>query len=435
MGITTGKAFKNATWIVACKIIQSLIGLVISSISARYLGPSNYGLISYASSLIAFVTPLAQLGLRNILVDKLLSQPEREGKILGTSLVMSMVAGLFCVLGCVCFVAIANAGEKETLIVCALYGISLIFQMSEATEYWYQAKLYSKYTSVVSLSAYVIVALYKIFLLVTQKNIYWFAVSNGLDYLIIASALLILYRKLGGKKLSFSFSVAKELFSVSRYYIISGMMVTLFSQTDKIMLKMMIGNTENGYYSTAITITGMTGFVFVAIIDSLRPMILESKRENEAAFQKNVSRLYSVIIYMGLMQSVAFTVLAKPLVLILYGEEYAPAISILRIITWYTAFSYMGSVRNIWILAEGKQKCLWLINLLGATLNVAGNFALIPLLGAEGAAIASVATQFFTNFILCIILKPIRPTAKLIYKSLNPKLWIEMIPKRKKKDE
>lgn len=434
MSISNHRVFKNVTWIVACKIVQALIALVIGTISARYLGPSNYGLISYVSSLIAFVLPLAQLGLRNVFVEQIISHPEREGKTIGTALGMSMVSSVFCIIGCIGFVALVNAGEKDTLVVCALYSITLFFQMSEMIEYWYQAKLLSKYTSLVALAAYVIVAVYRVFLLITGKSIYWFAVTNALDYLLITIALLVLYRKLGGQKISFSFQLAKELFSVSKYYIISGMMVTIFAQTDKIMIKMMVGNAATGYYSIASTCAALLSFVFLAIIDSMRPLILESKKNKKEQFDRNMSRLYCVIIYLGLAQSFVLTLFAKPIVLILYGKEYSASIVILQIITWYSAFSYMGTVRNIWILAENKQKHLWKINLSGAVLNVIGNFILIPLFGAVGAAIASVATQFFTNFILCLIMPPIRPTAILIRNAMNPKLLLGMLPNRVKKE-
>lgn len=435
MGMSNKKVLKNATWIIACKIIQSLIALVIGTISARYLGPSNYGLISYASSLVAFVVPLAQLGLRNILVEQIISHPDREGQTMGTALVMSTCASLLCIIGCTAFVSIANAGETDTLAVCALYSISLVFQMSEMIEYWYQAKLFSKYTSLVSLAAYVIVAIYKVFLLITEKSIYWFALTNAFDYLLISVALIVLYLRIGVQKLSFSFALAKKLFGVGKYYIVSGMMITVFSQTDKIMIKMMIGNAENGYYSTAATCAALSSFVFAAVIDSMRPLIFSAGRESRELFNLNMSRLYSVIIYMGLAQSVVLTLFAKPIIMILYGAEYSAAIPILRIITWYSAFSYMGSVRNIWILAEDKQRYLWIINLSGAVLNVMGNAVLIPICGAAGAAVASVATQFFTNFILCLIMKPIKPTAKLIFRALNPKLLFDLIPKRGNENE
>ena len=430
---TYNKVIKNATWIIVCRIAQALISLIIGMISARYLGPSNYGLLSYAGSVVAFVVPLAQLGFRNILVEEFISHPEREGKTLGTSLVMCVISSIFCIIGCVAFVSITNVGEIDTIIVCVLYSISLIFQMTEMIQYWYQAKLLSKYTSITSLISYVLIALYKVFLLITKKSIYWFAISYAFDFLIISLILYIIYKKFGGQKLSFSFALGKQMFSRSKYYIVSSMMVTIFSQTDKIMIKIMLGNAENGYYSTAITCAGVTGFVFLAIIDSLRPIIFESKKTDQKQFEKSMSILYSVIIYFGIVQSLILTLLANPIITIFYGDAYLPAIPLLQIITWYTTFSYLGNVRNIWMLAEEKQKFLWIINLSGALLNVAGNFILIPVLGSAGAAVASVATQCFTNVIMCLIVKPIRPTIRLMITSMNPKLLIEMLKVIKKK--
>lgn len=430
MVMSNDKVIKNASWIIVCKIVQSIIAFVISTISARYLGPSNYGLINYAISVVAFAVPIAQLGLRNVLVDEIISHPEREGKTLGTAIGLSIVSSLFCLAGCLTFVLLTDSNELDTITVCSLYGISLIFQMTEMIQYWYQAKLLSKYTSVVSLLAYIVVAGYKVFLLVTQKSVYWFAVSYAFDYALISIILFVLYKKLGTQKLSFSFELSKQLFARSRYYIVSNMMITIFSQTDRVMIKMMLGNSETGFYSIACTCAGLSTFIFVAVIDSMRPMIFESKKINQAKFERNVSVLYSIVIYMALCQSAILTALAKPIILLLYGSDYSEAIPLLQIVTWYSAFSYMGSVRNIWILAEEKQSCLWIINLSGAVLNVAGNAVLIPIWGAAGAAIASVITQFFTNFILCLIMKQIKPTAKLIFTALNPLIIKEMLPHR-----
>lgn len=426
MSMLKNKAVKNASWIIVCRIAQSVIGLIIGMITARYLGPSNYGLLNYANSVVTFVVPLAQLGLRNILVEEIVSHPEKEGKILGTSLVMGVVSSILCAVGCITFVSVVNAGEQDTLIVCALYSISLIFQMTEMIQYWYQAKLLSKYTSVVSLAVYVVMSVYKIFLLVTGKNVYWFAISYTFEYFLISAVLIFIYKKLGNQKLSFSISLGKHLLSRSRYYIVSNMMVILYTQTDKIMIKLMTDNTEIGYYSTAVTCANMTSFVFVAIIDSLRPVIFESKKTDYDKFKKLMSLSYFIIIYMGLIQSLALTLLAQPIVSIMYGEAYLKAIPLLQIITWYSAFSYTGSVRNIWMLAEEKQKYLWIINLSGAVLNVVGNFILIPILGASGAAVSSVATQLFTNVIIGFIIKPIRNNNYLMIKGLNPKILLEI---------
>lgn len=421
------RVFKNASWIIACKVIQSLINLVIGLITARYLGPSNYGVISYIASVIAFALPIMQLGLKQTLVKEFITSPDREGEILGTSLIFNVIASLFCIIGSISFVAFVNAGERETLLVCILYSFTLLFQATEMIQYWFQAKLLSKYPSIAALCAYIVVAVYKIYLLVTQKSIIWFACSNVIDYFLISVILMVIYKKIGTQRLSVNWKMGHELLSRSKYYIIPSLMVIIFQHTDRIMLKLMIGEDETGFYSAAITCIGISSFVFAAVIDSARPVILEEKVRNQILYEKRVTQLYSIITCMSLTQSIVMTLLAKPIVLLLFGQAYAKAAGILAVAVWYITFSHYGSVRNIWILAEGKQKYLTGINVAGAIANVLLNLVLIPVWGAIGAAFASLVTQFFTNVIIGFIFKPICYNNYLMVKGLNPKVIIEVI--------
>lgn len=415
------KVATNATWIIGCKIVQSLINLVIGMISARYLGPSNYGLINYASSIVAFILPVMQLGLSKTLVWEFIERPEKQGQVLGTALTLNLLSAIACMGGIYWFLSVANAGETETICVGVLYSISLIFQATEMIQYWFQAKLLSKYPSMASLVAYIGVALYKIYLLVTQKGVEWFAISSVLDYLLISIILMMIYHKMSDQRLSFSKELGKEMLRRSRYYIVSTMMISIFAQTDRIMLKLMINETQTGYYSAAIACVGISSFVFTAIIDSMRPTILEAKKTQSPNYEARIIQLYSVITYLSLLQSVIMTLLAKFLVVFLYGEDYLSSVDVVRVAVWYTTFSYYGSVRNIWILAENKQKYLWIINLSGALLNVIINALLIPICGALGAAIASLGTQFFANVIVGYIIKPIRYNNYIMMRGLDPR--------------
>lgn len=421
------KVTTNAKWIIICKVAQSLLQLLIGMLSARYLGPANYGLINYAKSVVAFAVPLMQLGLNATLVRELIDSPEKEGEVMGTSLVMGFISSGFCIALVLGFVSVANPGEPQTLAVCFLYSLSLIFQAIELIQYWFHSKLQSKYPSLMMLCAYVVVSLYKIYLLVTAKSIYWFAVVYSIEYGIIGISLLVIYHCQRLQSLRFSFAMAKRLFFRSRYYILSAMMVTLFQNTDHVMLKMISGDVENGFYSAAITCAGVCQFVYAAIIDSMRPVILQCKKENNPDYGRNISRLYCITIYMALLQGIGFTVFAKMIVKILYGKEYLASIPVLRILVWYIAFSYMGTVRNIWILAEGKQQFLWKINLAGALANIALNACLIPVWGASGAAVASLMTQFFTNFVFGFLYKPLRENNRQLLKGFNPGFLLELL--------
>ena len=231
--------------------------------------------------------------------------------------------------------------------------------------------------------------------------------------------MCIIYKNKGTQKLSFSFKIGKKMLNKSKYYIISTMMVTIFAQTDKIMLKMMLDNSSVGYYTAGITCATMFAFVFAAILDSFRPTVFEAKKKSNEAFQEQMKKLYSILIYFSLLICLLSTIFSPLIIKIMYGKEYSLAIPVLRVVVWYTTFSYLGSARNIWVMAEEKQKYLWIMNLSGAIINIILNLILIPVYNIVGAAIASLITQIFTNIIIGFIIKPIRENNKLMIQALD----------------
>ena len=129
------RVFQNASWIIACRVAQSVLSLVIGMLSARYLGPANFGTINYAASVTAFAVPIMQLGLRNILVKEFVGQIDRQGEILGTALLMNSLSAILCMIGIFAFSSIANRNEPETIIVFVLYSLNVLFQAVEMAQY------------------------------------------------------------------------------------------------------------------------------------------------------------------------------------------------------------------------------------------------------------------------------------------------------------
>ncbi len=420
-------AFHNAQWIIGCKIVQALIQMVVGMVTARYLGPSNYGLINYATSVVAFAVPIMQLGLQSTLVQEYVDAPGAEGQTMGTALGMNLIAALASMLGVTAFVAVANPGEDATILVCVLYSVSLIFQSTDLLRYWFQARLLSKYSSLAMLGAHLAVAIYKIVLLVTGSSVYWFALVHALEYALAGALYLLAYHRKGSQKLSFSFTAAKRMLKKSHHYIGAMLMVVLFNRSGNVMLKQFWGEAEVGFFSAATTCTCITDFVFGAIIDTARPVILQSRQISQGAFEKNVSRLYAITTWLSLAQSVGFTIFAYPIVWILYGESYLPAVLVLQIMIWFSAFSYMGYVRDIWILAEEKHDLLFRINASGVVASLILNLLLIPQWGACGAAAAMVLNQIFTNVVMGYVLPPVRENNRLLVNGLHPKVIKEVI--------
>ena len=255
-------------------------------------------------------------------------------------------------------------------------------------------------------------------LLILQLDVRWFALATSVDYLIVAVCLLLAYRKYNGPRFGFSVQKAKYLLKRGAPYILSGMMVAIYAQTDKLMLKQMLDETAVGYYSTATTICGMWVFVLQAIIDSMYPTIMRLNGQDEQLFKRKNRQLYAIVFYVSIFVSFVFAIFGELIVQILYGKAFLPAANPLRIIAWYTAFSYLGVARDAWIVSKNKQKYLFYIYFTAAILNVGLNIVFIPILGTAGAALASLVTQIVTSIIFPLFIKPLRPNAKLMLEAI-----------------
>ena len=77
--LTQNKSAKNVIWILSERFIQMLISFFVTIISMSYLGPSNFGLISYVTSITALFTAVVNLGINNILIKRLVQNREKNG--------------------------------------------------------------------------------------------------------------------------------------------------------------------------------------------------------------------------------------------------------------------------------------------------------------------------------------------------------------------
>ena len=128
--------------------------------------------------------------------------------------------------------------------------------------------------------------------------------------------------------------------------------------------------------------------------------------------------LYAIVFYVCFFVSICFVLFGRFVIGILYGEAFLPAASVLNVVTWYTAFSYLGVARDAWVISEGKQRYLKYMYGCAAFMNVIINTALIPVMGAVGAALASLLTQIFTSIVLPLLFREMRPNAKLMIEAI-----------------
>jgi len=409
---------KNAMWLIAGKVIQMILSLIIGILTARYLGPSNYGLISYGMAYTTFFASLCGLGINSVIIKDFVDHPNQQGEAIGSALLMKLLSSIVSVILIVTFVSFIDANEPITIVVVTLCSIGSIFHVFDTFNYWFQYQYKSKITALITLTAYFVTSLYRFILLILDKDVRWFALATSVDYIVVAILLFLAYRKHGGQKLSFSFHKSKNLLRVSYNYILSTMMITIYGQTDKLMIKQFLGEKEVGYYATAVSICSMWTFVLQAIIDSIYPTILRLHSLDKKKFNDKNRQLYAIVFYLSIIVSIGIFILGDWGIEILYGAEYVSTGVPLKIITWYTAFSYLGVARNAWIVSEGKQRYLKYMYFSAAVINIILNYVFIPRIGVAGAALASLITQIFTSMILPCCFVEMRPNVKLMLEAI-----------------
>lgn len=408
------KFIKSTGWQLFSKIYTMLLSLVVGALTARYLGPSNYGLIGYGSSLVALFINVSSLGMNDVVQKELIDTPENRGEILGTALCMRILASLLCMLAIDILVRVVEPGHDLLRTVTILQSFALLIQTGEVLGYWFHVRLEFKYISIGTMIASTVVCIWRVCLLVSNASLEYFAASSCLQYLASSSMLVFFFIRKYPTKLVANITTARKILKSSYHFILSGLAISLYTQMDKIMLGNILSEEMVGYYTAASTIASIWEFVPIAIINSAMVIVLESKKENEERYKKTLSLLLCGISCMGIAVALIFTVFGKIAILILYGRTYLPAFKALIILSWSSCSALIGCARgSTWVLAENLNKYSKHYVIISSVANFALNLILIPRWGIEGAAAATLVSQIMTTFISPMFFKETRSFASV----------------------
>lgn len=402
----------NTAWQIAQQIYSMMISLVIGAISARYLGPSNYGLLNYGTSLINLMVTLTALGLDEVIMNDLVNDRDHRSKILGTALCMRLVASICGIFALISIVIVLEPDNKLLWLVTFLQSFQLIGNLYHVYNYWFQVELKSKFVSIAFIIGLTCASVWRVVMLIQNADVRFFAFTASIQSLVVLAVVVICFKREAKMRLQWDYSLAKALLKRSYHFIISAVAIMFYMQMDKVMIGKMLGEEPLGYYSAASTVANLWLFVPRALINSARPIVLEGKKikseNNESEYINRLKKLVFSIILLGLMVGLVFTVFGKVIVGVMYGKEYSPAISVLNILIWATCLAQLGSVNGIWIASEGYNKWLKYTTFFGAFVNLILNYVFIGRIGIIGAAIATLLAQFSVQFIAPLFFRDLR---------------------------
>lgn len=373
--------------------MRMLAGLLVGIWVARYLGPAQFGLFSYAVAFAALFSSIAKLGLDSIMVRDLVREPAQRDIYMGTAFWLKL-AGSLAMLGVIGIALQLTTSDSTTRLYIFIIASGAIFQPFEVVDFYFQSKVLSKFVSICKLIQLTISSLIKIFLIYIDSGLFWFVIVSLIDQITLAATLYLAYRyqKIGMYFKHFNRHVAKKLLIDSWPLVLSGLAVMIYMRTDQIMIKEMLGEKEVGLYSAATRISEIWYFVPILITNSIFPAILNVKKDSpKYLFRLRV--LFSVLVWIGILVAAITAFIYDWLIIFLYGQDYQQAGQVLMIHIWGGIFVALGAASGSWFVSENLQRYALYRTLLGASVNIALNFALIPKYGILGAAIGTVVAQ------------------------------------------
>ena len=402
------------------QILRMIAGLLVGIWVARYLGPEQFGVFSYAIAFASLFSSIAKLGLDGIVVRDLVREPEQRDSYLGTAFWLKL-GGAVVMLGAVALATQLTSSDRLTNLYIFIIASGAIFQSFEVVDFYFQSKVLSKFVSICKMTQLLLSSILKLYFIFTGADLIWFVLVTLVDQFTLALSLYLAYRyqKLGSFYCHFNRAIAKQLVRDSWPLIFSGLVVMIYMRIDQIMIKEMLGEREVGLFSAAVRISEVWYFIPMIITASLFPSIVNAKKISEELYYARLQRLYTIMVWLAIAIALPMTFLSDWLVTLLYGESYREAGQVLMVHIWAGVFVFLGVASGRWLISENLQWIAFYRTFSGAIINIILNFVLIPIYGLIGAAIATVIAQTMAAFVCDILSKKTRMAFFMKLNTLN----------------
>lgn len=410
------KAVANTGWFFLEKAFRLCIGLFVSIMIARYLGPRDYGILSYVISLVSILGIFVYLGLSGIVTRDLVKHPARNSALMGTTFLLKFLSGVVTLIGVMVFAFSSKQHNPTESAILIIIGFTLLFKPFETIEFWFHSQVQSKFSIYAKNAAFLFASILKLILVFANGKLVAFATISLLEVLISSVLLLIFYKKKGYSiwKWKFELDQAKSLLSRSWLLILSGFMAMIYLRIDQVMLRWMIGTKEVGIYSVAVGFSEVWYFIPAAISLSIFPMLIEQKKIDGSRYNRSLQKAYDILFSLALLIALPVSFFAHDIIGFFYGEAYSESGTILAVHAWSSIFIYLRALFSRWIIIEDLLQYSLYTQGTGALINVLLNLLLITKYGGVGAAIATLISYSFASYFALFLGKKTRSVGKMM---------------------
>lgn len=412
------KYFQNTGWMLVSKILSMFISLLTTIYVVRNLGPENYGQLSYAVSFVGIFSFIATLGLDNILYRELIQRDKDKSKLMGSALILKLIAGIIAILICV-GVNISITKDTISSILITILSGTFIFNAFQIINFEFQANIKSKYPSIISLIVTLIINSLKIIVISIGQGIIYIAAVLLLESILYMILYLLYYKKhnyIGNiKEWVFDKYTSIVLIKDSIPLVITSAFTLIYSRIDQVFIKHMIDAHAVGIYDSAVRVAEVWYFIPGIIVTSLFPAIINAKKISEEQYFKRLLKLAVFLFILATSVAIMTTWLSPYIINLLYGKSFNEATIILQIYVWAGVGMFLNILVNNYLIVENKRLIIILTSSVPMIINIALNIILIPKYNIVGSAYATLISYSIAPFSI-LLFRDIRRKIINIYR-------------------
>ena len=185
--------FANTSWLIAEKIIRLAVGLFVGVWVARFLGPEQFGTLSYAQAFVGLFGAFATLGMDGIVIKHLVKDDENRDLLLGTAFTLKLLGAMVAVF-IISIVTGTTSNDNKEVIIITIIASALVFQSLNVIDFYFQSIVLSRYIVIVNLISQLVVSLIRIALILSEAPLITFAYVILFDAVILAVGYIYIYK-------------------------------------------------------------------------------------------------------------------------------------------------------------------------------------------------------------------------------------------------
>jgi O-antigen/teichoic acid export membrane protein len=413
-------AVKNSGWLSLDCILRSGVGLFVSAFVARYLGPTEFGLLSFATAFVFVFGAIAALGMESVAVREMVRCPAEQEEIVANVFILRLASGFAAFLAAIGLIILLRPGESQTHWLVGISAAGMVFQAFDALTYRFYAQLQAKHVVLAKNISFLLISATKLCLvLVVHAPLIAFAWAGLVEVILGCVGLVIIYRQnVVHVSWRWNSERSQRLAKDSWPLVISGIALFVQARIDQLMLAEMAGMGGLGQYSAALRLVEGVSILAIIIKNSVFPSIIRARSTNAEIYFERLLNMYRCMMILFLLVAVPVMLFARPIVALVYGDKYREAGVLLPIMMLRLFFTYFGVARGIFITNENMFRYSLITTISGVLVNILLNCVLVPKFGGMGAVWSMVVSFAVTGFIVDIFNRSARTNLLLMLKGI-----------------